>query len=239
MDHEETPFEKLFTERLKQRNISIKKISEMTGISRAHIENIASGNFKDLPSAPYFRGYLIRLGKILDFDGEIWWDEIQKENILKKSGSKDTLPKNRFAKKRPMKFIWAGIILVIAIIYIISQFTRISGTPSLSLSFPVNNPYITSSSEITLQGTVTNADSLFLVQNNEEIPISPDGSWQENVFLSQNNPNTFDIKAKKFLGGESDIVEQIIYNEPTIITPATATIPGTPVNASKTASSTQ
>ena len=226
MDHDETPFEKLFTERLKQRNISIKKIAEMTGISRAYLENIASGNFKNMPSAPYFRGYLIRLGTILDFDGETWWEEIQKENTLKKSGPKDTLPKNRFTKKHPMKFIWAGAILIVVIIYLILQFARISGKPTLILSFPSENPYITSSSEITLQGTVTNANSLSI--NSEAVPIMSGGTWQKDVLLSGSEPNTFNISAKKFLGGESNIVEQIFHNEPAARTTTTSATSGTP-----------
>jgi transcriptional regulator with XRE-family HTH domain len=237
MNHEETPFEKLFTEHLKQRNISIKKIAEMTGISRAHLENIASGNFKDLPSAPYFRGYLIRLGKILDFDGETWWEEIKKESTLKKSGPKDTLPRNRFTKKRPTKFILAGVLLIIAILYFILQFARISGEPSVTLAFPTENPYTASSSELILRGIVTNADSLSV--NGETVPLLVGGAWQKDVLL-QNGLNPFAIRAKKFLGGESDVVEQILYNEPAAETSMTSTtskiLP--PADASGTSSST-
>jgi cytoskeletal protein RodZ len=233
MDREEVPFEKFFTERLRQRNISIKKIAEMTGISRAHLENIASGNFGDLPSAPYLHGYLIRLGKILDFDGEIWWEEVKNENILKKSGPKDVLPKNRFTKKRPIKFIWACAILIIAIIYLIFQFARISGKPSITLIFPAENPYTAASSELTLQGTAMNADSLSV--NGDTVMLQAGGAWQKDVLL-QNGLNTFAVRAKKFLGGESDIVEQVIYNEPASDTSSTnATQPAT--GASETSSS--
>jgi transcriptional regulator with XRE-family HTH domain len=237
-NHEEIPFENLFTERLRQKNISIKKIAEMTGISRTYLEDIASGNFKDLPSAPYFRGYLIRLGAILDFDGEAWWKEIEKENVLKKSGSKDTLPKNRFTRKHPTKFIWAGIILVIVIIYLISQFARIAGKPSITLVFPAENPYMTSTSAIVLQGTFANADSLSV--NGDTVPLQTGNVWQKNVLL-QNGLNTFAIHAGKFLGGESDLVEQILYNEPPVETSTTSAMPGvlSPIGVSGAAPSTK
>ncbi len=230
MNHEDIPFEKFFTDRLKQKGMSIKKLAETTGIARSHIENIASGNFKDMPSAPYFRGYLIRLGKILDFDGDERWEEIKKEGMLKKSGPKDMLPKNRFIKKHPSKFIWAGAVFVIAIVYIIFRFARIAGMPTLTLIFPAENPATVSSSEITLQGTVTNADSLSI--GGETVPIAQDGTWQKNVLLFPQNPNTFQITAKKFLGGETDIVEQIFY-EPATGTFSTGTT-STSINSSGT-----
>jgi transcriptional regulator with XRE-family HTH domain len=208
MDHEEIPFEKIFTERLKQKGISIKKLAEVTGIARNHLENIASGNFKDMPSAPYFRGYLIRIGKVLDFDGETWWEEIKKGSVVKKSGIKDTLPENRFTKKRPMRLIWIGAVIIIVIVYAVLRFAQISGKPGIALVFPAQNPYNASSPEITLQGTITNADSLSV--NGDGVPITAGGAWQKDVLL-QNGLNTFALSAKKFLGGESDVVEQILY----------------------------
>jgi cytoskeletal protein RodZ len=217
MDHEENNnFEKFFIERLRQKNISLKKLSDITGISKNNLENIASGNFKGLPSAPYFRGYVIKLGNVLDFNGEEWWEEIKKESAVKKSGAKDLLPKNRFAKKNPMKYIILAIVILITGIYMALQFRKMIGQPVLSLTFPNQNPYTASSSEITLQGKVSNADSLSI--NGENINIAPDGTWQKNVLLFSNNQNTFKITAKKFLGSEADLVEQIIYNNSNIQT---------------------
>ena len=55
-------FETFFRERIKDRGISLKKLSELTGIAISHLENMVRGNFDDVPSAPYFHGYIIRLG---------------------------------------------------------------------------------------------------------------------------------------------------------------------------------
>jgi hypothetical protein len=49
--------------------------------------------------------------------------------------------------------------------------------------------------------------------NGDEATIASDGSWQKNVLL-QGGINTFDISAKKFLGGTTDVMEQITYNPP-------------------------
>jgi hypothetical protein len=61
---------------------------------------------------------------------------------------------------------------------------------------------------ITLRGTAKNADTLSV--NGDSIPLSPDGTWQKDVLLS-NGPNTFAITAKKFLGGATQISEEIFY----------------------------
>ena len=166
----------------------------------------------------------MRLGKILDIDGEEWWEAISKESTLKKSGAKDTLPKNRFTQKYPTKFIWMGIVGVIVLIFFIMQFARISGKPTITLAFPSENPYTASSAEISIQGTITNADSLSI--NGDSVSIEPNGSWQKDVLL-QDGFNTLSISGKKFLGGESQIVEQIIYEPSPQTTSSTKIIPET------------
>ena len=56
----------------------------------------------------------------------------------------------------------------------------------------------------------------------DEATIAGDGLWQKNVLL-QAGTNTFNISAKKFLGGTTDIIEQIIYNVPTVVS---SSLPG-------------
>jgi len=213
MNPEEASFEQFFAERIKAKGFSLKKLSEVTGIALAHIENLLRGDFGNVPSAPYFHGYLMRLGKALDFDGEEWWSRLR--GGARNSGALDTLPKNRFIKTGMPKYLWAVGAGVIVLIYLIFQFTRIIGKPSLAVTFPSGNPYTTPENTITLQGTSHNADSISL--NGDQITTNPDGSWQKGVLL-QNGLNTFQITAKKFLGGETDVVEQVWYQGVTTAT---------------------
>jgi hypothetical protein len=162
-----------------------------------------------MPSAPYFHGYLVELGNVLEFDGEEWWMKLKKEGLIKNSGELDTLPRNRFIKQSPPKYLWVIGIAAIIVIYLAFQLPHILGEPTLTVTLPDQNPYTTTSSTITLEGTVQNADSLYL-NDNQEITIAADGSWQQTVLLGT-GPNPFKISAKKFLGGETDVTEQIIY----------------------------
>ena len=224
MPPEDHNFQEFFAAKIKDRGISVRKLAEATGIAPGHLENMVHGRFDDLPSAPYVHGYLVRLGKALDFDGEAWWDKIKKDGFVKNSGSADMLPSNRFLKQSPAKFIWGGIGAAIVIIYLAFQIPIIFGKPTVKIIFPSVNPYTTASSTLTIEGTAAGADSLSL--NGDSIAIAQDGSWQKTVLL-QNGVNTFDITAKKLLGGGIDITEQIFYQGPALPGAPTSTATST------------
>ena len=206
MNPEEVSFEQFFAERIKAKGFSLKKLADVTGIAPVHIENLLRGDFGHIPSAPYFRGYLIRLGKVLDFDGAAWW--VRLKSGAKNSGELDMLPRNRFLKTAPPKYLWAIGAGIIVLIYLAFQFTRIIGKPSLTVTFPSQSPYATSQNTLIIEGTSHNADSITL--NGDTVTTAPDGTWQKGVLL-QSGLNTFLIAAKKFLGGETDVTEQIWY----------------------------
>jgi cytoskeletal protein RodZ len=220
MPPEEINFQTFFTAKLKERGVSLKKLSEATGIAPSHLDSMVHGKFDDLPSSPYLHGYILRLGKALDFDGDAWWEKIKKEGLVKDSGPTDALPSNRFLKKSPTKFIWIGVVIVLILLYLAFQLPIIFSKPKITITFPDQNPYTTSSSTLTIEGTTSGANSLAL--NGDVITIAPDGSWQKTVLL-QNGPNSFDITANKLLGGGADVTEQIFYQGGTVPTAPTST----------------
>lgn len=235
MNPTDTPFEQFFAEKIKERGVSLKKLAEATGIAPAHIESLLRGDYESMPSAPYFHGYLIHLGNALDFDGEEWWIRLKKEGVIKNSGALDTLPRNRFIKQAPPKYLWWSLAGIVVLIYLGFQATRIFGKPTLVVGVPNADPYVTASSTLTLSGTATNADSLFLVGadgEQEPIIIGAGGSWQKSVLLGV-GPNSFQISAKKFLGGETSVTEQIFYQP---AGGATSTANGTATTTSATSS---
>jgi len=239
MDPETTiTFEQFFADRIKDKGITLKKLADVTGITPGHIESLLRGDFDNMPSAPYFRGYLLRLGEELNFDGEEWWRRMKKDGLIKNSGPADTMPHNRFLRQSPPKYLWAIGVAALLLIYFIFQAPRIFGKPTLTISFPDSSPYTTTSSTFILSGTVRNADALYL-NDTQEIPVASDGSWQETALLGA-GPNPFKITAKKFLGGETTITEQILYEPsgtpviptssvttPTSSAPVTSTATGT------------
>ncbi|HEX4104186.1 MAG TPA: helix-turn-helix domain-containing protein [Candidatus Paceibacterota bacterium] len=236
MPPEELTFEEFLASRMRDKGLTLKRLSEATGIAPTHLENMLHGNFDEMPSTPYFRGYVIRLGKILEFNGEEWWGRIKQASAIKNAGPSDALPQNRFIKKKVPKLLWLwGAIAVIIVIYLVVTIPHIIGKPTLSVVYPPASPYTTGANTITLGGAVADADVLYLSNGNasdsEEIPIATDGSWQKTVLL-QDGLNTFELSAKKLLGGETDVMEQIIYQGPVVSSTATSTpsstVPATP-----------
>jgi hypothetical protein len=161
-----------------------------------------------MPSAPYLRGYLKRLGEILDFNFAPWWKTISERIFINSFGSSDALPQNRFALKNWNKIIIAGFIILILLVYFILNFGRIFGEPILIITNPANDipvPIMTSSTFL-FAGSVKNTDELLI--NGEKININPDGSWTKDVALSP-GLNTFEIQAKKSLGKKITVVKKI------------------------------
>lgn len=195
--------------KMKEEGFTVKKLVDATGIAVKHIESLLDSDFKELPPAPYLRGYIYTLGTVLNFDAEPWWQTIKESIGIKKSGTKDSLPNNRFAQKNQAK----KIIIVITAIGIISvliwRLPKIFGSPDLLITTPTQTDTIVSTETYIIKGKVESSNDAVTI-NGESVATDKDGFWQKTVLL-QFGINTFEIKAKKLLGSQKTITKQIIY----------------------------
>ena len=201
-------FQDFFNSKIRERGLTLKKLSELSGITLKYLEYLSAGNFEALPSAPYFRGYLEKLGRILDFDYTEWWQNIKKEEVVKISGTEDRLPKNRFALSSPGKFIWPAIILLLVVFYFGARFSKIFGEPQVLVAYPTEAFTNIASQKIVVRGELKDGDKLVI--NGEVVVLRDDGTWEKNILLEP-GLNTIEIKAKKFLGRETRIIRQVLY----------------------------
>jgi len=201
-------FEPFLNEKLRESGMSLKRLAEATGISLRHLENLQKGNFQRLPSAPYVYAYLKKIGDVLGFDAETWWDHFKKRGLVKSSGASDSLPKNRFERESAQKYIWLGIVVVGVIAYLVFRLPKIFGVPGSEIFYPAEQPPTVNSAEVILSGKTSDAGQLFI--NSESVTLAESGAWEKQVLL-QPGLNTFEITAKKFLGRENKIVRQIFY----------------------------
>ncbi len=210
-ENSEIDFQNLFVSKIRERGFTLSKLSELSGIALKHLQNLNAGRFDQLPSAPYFRGYLIKLGRILDFDGELWWEKFKEQGLVKGSGASDELPKNRFAQEPINKKIIAGAVLVLLLLYLGFRFSKILGRPTISITYPDRDTLVVEGNRFLIQGSVKDANELFI--NGEVVAIGEAGLWQKEILLDP-GVNSVTITAKKFLGRQAEITRKIIYEAP-------------------------
>lgn len=198
-------------EAMKRKGVTLERLEAVSGVSERHIMAIVEGSKKNLPAAPYLRGYLIKIGKIIDLDGEELWKGFAKEGeAIRQSGAHDKFPENTQPRKKGnMKIaaIGAGAVFV-------------AGLVALQL-FRADNPKIRFGN---LDEEVTQTkERIFIIRGNsnpgfkltlgeEEIVVREGGAFEKEVVLEPGF-NTFIFTAKKPLGKEHKFPKQIFYEE--------------------------
>ncbi len=211
MNNYSKTLKELLSEAMETKDLTIDKLADLTDISKRYLISIYNGDFKNMPAAPYVRGYLAKISQVLGMDAEILWQAYKNEQPLKSPGSSDKMPSNRFAIRGFNKKFWAvAIILVLVIIYFVWRVSGFFGTPSLEITSPVADNFIVSEPLIKLSGNVNPSDKLMI--NDEEIAPDSNGRFEKDFSL-QSGPNAFEFKIKRFLGKEIKIIRQVIYQQ--------------------------
>ncbi len=226
MNENNVDFAALFAERLAQAGLTIRKISELTGITTKYLEFLSRGEYHKLPPAPYLRGYLLKLGVVLGFDGREWWEQMNQERLVRASGPTDSLPRNRFAKRTIAPWVGAAVVGVLLIAYFSFRFADIFGRPDVIVYDPSDEAITISATEYILRGKVVRTDDLYI--NNEPVVIGEGGEWAKKVIL-QADLNSFEIRARKILGQETKVTRTIVVSLlPDNTTTPTSSVPRVP-----------
>lgn len=206
---EDKQFKNFLEGKLQNNKMDLKHLSELSGIALNNLQDLIEENTTNLPPSPYVRGYLIKLGKILDFDGEEWWEYFKNKKDLKSSGKGDELPQNRFISFKFKKYILILFVIILILIYFIIRYNNIFGRPIIELNIPSYILNVTSKNFV-IKGEVKNIDKLFI--NLEEVFVDKDGKFNKEIIL-QPGINNIEIKVQKLLRPETKILRQIFYQE--------------------------
>ncbi|MDP3015199.1 MAG: helix-turn-helix domain-containing protein [bacterium] len=203
----------IIIEALKIRNLNTGKLSELTDIPLNYLIALSDDDLIELPSAPYIRGYLVKIADVLKIDTNLLLRAYKQEislQSLKTSGSSDKLPSNRYALNILTKkiVIVSGIILVLIIFCLIWQASGFLGVPKIEITNPPVDGAIINNQTIRLSGEVSAGDKLVI--NGEEVLPEENGRFEKDFSL-QIGINTFELKVKRFLGKEIKIIRQVIY----------------------------
>jgi hypothetical protein len=197
----------LIEELMTTRGLNIDKLAELTNIPKRYLIALSGNDVKNLPAGPYVRGYL---NKIADVTGvePIGLYTAYKKLGLKTSGKEDSLPLNRFAIQKPAnKLIVIATIGLLVVTAVSFKLKDVLGIPSIEISLPETALIVEAPTAI-IEGRIDPKDSLEL--NGEAVYPDSTGAFSEEVSLEQ-GINTFEFKIKRFLGRETKIERQIIY----------------------------
>ena len=202
----------ILSEALVLRGLSAEKLAEMTNIPKRYIVALAEGDERNMPAAPYVRGYLAKIASVLDIDSTPLYMSY-KELDLKKSGLSDELPFNRFAIVKSKKGLFLGLFIFIAVaVFVGIRLEALLGIPSIEVNIPAKSDdrdFIETRNKVfTIEGKIDSKDSLII--EGEPIPVSAEGRFSKEVPLEA-GLNRFEITVKRFLGKEKTIIRNVFY----------------------------
>ncbi len=205
----------ILSEIIVERGITIDKLSILTNIPKRYLSAIIENDARNMPAAPYMKGYIAKIGTILEIDPQPMIDAYKKASP-KTSGKDDSLPQNRFVttQGRPKLPIIIIAIIVVSALYVGKYYILpgILGIPSIEINIPAfangEAPLETYEQIFTIQGTINPRDSITI--SGELVPVSPEGLFAKEVLL-HSGLNTFEIRVQRFLGREITVTRQIFY----------------------------
>ncbi|MDD5098985.1 MAG: helix-turn-helix domain-containing protein [Candidatus Colwellbacteria bacterium] len=194
------------------RGFSIEKISEATNVPKRYVTALFENDIKNMPAAPYVRGYISKIAAFLGIEQRLLEDAYKRLD-LRVAGKEDSLPKNRFAIAKSRKtFIWLVVIITIIALFSIIRLNSLLGIPEFEVNLPAkidDRDYLeTRSQMIAIEGKIAPKDSISI--NREPIPADKDGFFSKEVILEK-GLNTFEITVKRLLGKETTIIRKVFY----------------------------
>lgn len=202
----------LIVDGLRMKGVSLERLGQLTGISDRFLELLVGGQHHKLPAAPYVRGYLIKIAEVLGLDGgELWREYLAESAALRRAGTSDTLPPNRFTITRfNWKIILWALLGVLILGYILLRIPALVDTYEFSVNIADN--LVVYEPVFTIKGTVNENDQLTL--NGEVLYPDSNGAFEKLVTL-KDEWNTFEFKMKRFLGVGHMLTKQIFYQPST------------------------
>ncbi len=199
----------LLKELIAARGLNTDKLAAVSNIPSRFISLILDGRYKELPSKPYIRGYLIRIASVLNVDPDMLLESYDSSVDLPTSGDKDRLPVNRFQTKQMNRGLIAAAVIVIILIGVIAfRFNDIIGIPTIQ----VNVPDTTQSQTLHITGEVKPGDTITL--NGQSVYPASDGTFVTDIFLNP-GPNNLDFVVKRFLGRSAELTKVVVYQTQT------------------------
>jgi len=218
----------IISDQCASKELSHVELAKKSGTPEHYVEALVTGEIRRLPAFPYIRVHLVKIAQVLGLRPELLTEKYKEEFTAMHSGSADKLPGNRFAlpSYRREYLIAAGVLALLIVGYLVSK-TGFFGRPSLTITVPPTdpNPFIVTTSTITLSGRTDPGDNLFV--NGQHVPVATDGTFSKDYQLLP-EINIIEFSAKRFLGRQVTATRQVYFDTTVASTTPTSTSRNTP-----------
>jgi cytoskeletal protein RodZ len=206
-----------------ERRIGLGDISRFTKIQLKYLEDIEEGNYENLPSDVYVKGFLKSYAKFLGVNGESLIRLYQKERGIRRNLDKNgnnCIKQPEFLNISPwvfgpkaMIFLTLAILILAGFFYVYRELGSFANNPKLVILAPEAN-VTTTNDFITVEGKVEKDAQLFI--NDQMVIIDDEGGFKENItlqagtnFINVRCINRFSKEASETLTVHSDLQKEI------------------------------
>lgn len=200
-------------EAMKSKNFTVQKLSQATGVAENFLENLINEKYNKFPPAPYVRGYLVKIAKALELNGEeLWKNYLEDSNLIRRSGEFDKPPHNKYASSTKNKRLSVFLIFV-AVAVIIVGVTKVkwfSSEPDIILTNPATEMTVVNSPVFEVRGGVGSGERLII--NNENVYTDNEGNFEKEILLLP-GLNVIEFAVRRFPGQSWHFSKQIFYEE--------------------------
>lgn len=191
----------------KQLNLDIKTVSLLAQIKPGFLEDLESGNYKDLPGDVYIRGFLKSLAEFYRIKEKVLIDQYDKERGFPIEASiRVKIIKRKIVFTPKTVVIGLSVILLLAAVtYVGSQIRSVLAPPFLEVNEPNSDATIEGTSLVVAGKGEIGAD-IFI--NSQPVLADQSGQFSENLLLSP-GLNIVEILAKNKFGKISKVTRNI------------------------------
>jgi cytoskeletal protein RodZ len=189
-----------------QQSLSLEEFSKMTRIRLENLEALENDQFDKLPSAVFVKGYIKTYSTIFGFDYQPVLALLRRDfkesavgKLVPREFIKPMLKKRRTWAPITVVFLGLAIVFLTLVGYVSIQWYNIQKPPTLEISSPQENEFV--SSHIEVKGQTVN-DAIVAV-NTQPVAIQPDGSFKTEVYLPREGIHILTIEAVDRRGKKS------------------------------------
>ncbi len=190
-----------------QLNFDVKTVSILTQIKPTYLESLEKGNWDELPSDVYIRGFIKSLARVYGLDENVLIEQYEKEHgFMPKVATKKIETKYKLNLTPKTIIVLASLLLgLLAVVYVGSQIRSVLAPPMLELSEPTGDLTVKGNSLVVAGQAEIGSD---VTINDQIVLADKNGQFTESLTLSP-GLNIIEVVSKNKFNRESKVTRKV------------------------------